>query len=56
MELATEKQVAYIKDLLKRMKKETGIDWNTLQKSEASDMIDELLRELSKNALEAVDV
>jgi len=56
MELATEKQVDYIKALLKRLKKETAIDTNILQKSEASNMIDELLSELSEQTLEAADV
>jgi len=56
MELATEKQVDYIKALLKRLKKETAIDMNILQKSEASNMIDELLSELSEQTLEAADV
>ena len=56
MELATEKQVDYIKALLNRLKKETTIDMNILQKSEASNMIDELLGELSEQTLEAADV
>ena len=56
MELATEKQVAFIENLLKRLNRETSIDLNTVQKTEASTMIDDLLRELSKQTLEAADV